>query len=108
MKHDVYCSFCGANPSAELLHLFPGPDVSICSACAGSALQTILDGRKVPAAAPAPAEPKPACCSFCRQPAAKVKWMHSRNGHGICDQCLVFCVDLALADKKPLPYAASP
>ena len=107
MKYDRHCSFCGANPSAELLRIFPGPDVSICSACAGSALQTILDERNVTAATSAQAEPKPACCSFCRQPAAKVKWMHSRNGHGICDRCLVFCVDIVLEDKKPSPFAAS-
>lgn len=108
MKHDVHCSFCGADPSAELLRFFPGPDASICSACVGSALRTILDGRNVTAATSTQTEPKLACCSFCRLPAAKVKWMHSRNGHGICDQCLVFCLDIALEDKKPLPFAASP
>ena len=105
MKYDRHCSFCGTNPSPELLRIFREPDVSICSACAGSAFQTILDERNVTAATSAQAEPKPACCSFCRQPATKVKWMH--NDHGICDRCLGFCVDIVLEDKKPSPFAAS-
>lgn len=74
MKYDRHCAFCGAHTSAELLRIFPGPDVSICSACAGSALQAILDERNVTVATSADAELKPACCSFCRQPATKVKW----------------------------------
>lgn len=107
MKHDMHCSFCGANPSAELVRIFLGPDVSICSACAGSALQTILDERSATVVTPAKTEPKPTYCSFCRQPAAKAKWMYSRNDHGICDQCLVFCVDIALEDKKTPSFATT-
>lgn len=108
MKYELNCSFCGAAPSSELVTFFPGPGVSICGACVGAALQTILDGRSAWAASKqADAESKGACCSFCRKPASKVKWMHNRNDRQICNKCLVFCVDIALADKKPLPFVAS-
>lgn len=107
MKHDLSCSFCGATPSNELRRWFPGPGVSICSACVGAALQTILDGRGAIDAKSAGIELKQARCSFCRQPASNVNWMHSRNDRHICHRCLAFCVDIALEDKKPLASIVS-
>lgn len=108
MKYELNCSFCGATPSGELVTFFPGPGASICGVCVGSVLQTILDGRTASATSKLEdSESKGACCSFCRKPASKVKWMHSRNDHHICNKCLVFCVDIALGDKKPLPFVMS-
>lgn len=108
MSHPLNCSFCGAVVDPKQATIFPGPDASICSACVGSALQSILDRRVAPSSQNASLpNAKPARCSFCRKPASKRKWMLSRNDHHICDQCLVFCVDIALESEKPLPGVVS-
>ena len=105
MKYELNCSFCGAAPNSELVTFFPGPGVSVCGACVGAALQTILDGHSASAASKlTDAESKVVRCSFCRKPASKVKWMHNRNDHKICNKCLLFFVDIALVYKKHLPF----
>jgi len=98
MADDPTCSYCGASRD-EYRGLVPGPEVHICNACVGRAVQAALSNT--PKVVPLSAEP-PTYCAFCGKTAAETKRIATSQAAAICNECLAESFAILMDGEKAL------
>ncbi len=101
MIGDPKCSYCGASKD-DYRFVVPGPEVHICNACVGRALQQVLSDR--PSVVPLSAQP-PTYCAFCGKTAAEVKRIATTDTAGICNECLAQSFAILMEGERVLKGA---
>jgi len=98
---NLRCSFCGATQQ-QFHRVVPGPEIHICNACVGRALEAILSNKpKVILPRETDSNKNPTYCSFCGKPLQEVKRLATTTTACICDECLSKCFEILMEDEKP-------